>query len=458
MKNIINKYKNYRLVFLAFIFYCSSRLFLFWRYGDLAFGYDTGIYRHYINGYWEKFGQSNLQPLAFSWFSDFFKLLGFSTDAIMFAVYFLLGGAMFWLVYLVAKKYFNDKIALWSVFLFTVSIVQFEFYWWYYYRSFLAMFFLLLALLLFHYRSYWVIPPLILAFCFHPLSTLPVLLGILAMSLFDKNARGYCLIIFGVSIAGSLILNWQDFFGQYLYLQSNSWRAGFDQYGATESTGQFISPWFFVRSALFYSVFGLVGIWQYGKKQKLLFAVFLASLLLALVQVVFYRRLFVWLDLILIIFAGAFLCDWLANFGRKKIITTAIAIFCVLTILSISRYVYSKQPLITKTEWQAIQSAGNFTGSDYILTVSSAYAPWLYGYTDKKVIAPGMLDYNLWNYDQWVKFWTTTSSSEREALLREYNSSPIYLFLGEKDQRFKEILQDDNHFTPLNDYWWRFDK
>lgn len=418
--------KNYWLTFCIFIFYALIRLFPLWRDGDRAFGYDSGIYRHYINGYWEKFGDPALQPLAFSWFSNFFKLLGFTTDFIMFPLYFLLGCLMFWLVYFVVKKYFNEKTAVWSVFLFSISVIQFEYYWWYYYRSFLAVIFLLLALLLFHYRSYWVILFLVFALCLHPLMALPVLLAVGAMIFADKNCRRYWLIVVGAAIAGSLVLVWREFFGQLQYLQNNAWRAGFDRFGATESTGQFVTPWFFVRSVIVYLFFALLGLWQYGKKQKLLALIFIFSLLGALAQIVFYRRLFVWLDLILIIFAGALLSDWLASLWKYKIIKIAVMVFCVFTVFSISRYAYLKQPLISADEFAAVQAAG-LTNAEYILSSSSRYAPWLYGWTDKKIIAAGMFENNLWTYDEWLIFWQGEDSEKIKELMARYGGQ-VYVF------------------------------
>lgn len=426
MASLFNKYKNYWPAFSIFVFYALVRLSPLWRDGDRAFGYDSGIYRHYINGYWDKFGDPSLQPLAFSWFSNFFKLLGFSTDAIMFPVYFLLGCLMFWLVYWVAKKYFNEKIALWSVFLFSVSLIQFEFYWWYYYRSFLAIILLLAAILLFRYRSYWAILPLVLAVCLHPLSALPVLLALGAMIYWDKEARCYWLIVAGAAIAGSLVLNWREFFSQFEYLQSNNWQAGHDQFGATESTGQFVTPWFFIRSAMFYLFFGLLGLGQYFKKQKLLALVFAFSMLGALAQIVFYRRLFVWLDLILIIFAGAFLSDWLASLWKYRVIKIAVTIFCVFAVFSVSRYAYLKQPLISYAELAAVQAAG-LTNAEYILSSSSRYAPWLYGWTDKKIIAAGMFENNLWTYDEWLIFWQGEDKEKISELLARYEG-PVYVF------------------------------
>ena len=454
---IFQKYftKQSIMVALIFIFYFLSRLFLLWRYGDTAFGYDTGIYRHYIDGYWEKFGDPSLQPMAFSWFSNFFKFIGFPTDMIMFEVYFLLAGLMFWLIYWVVKKYFDRSSAVWSVFLFSVSLVQFEFYQWYYYRSFLAVLLLLLSLLLFHYRSYFVILPLVLAFCLHPLSALPVLLAMVVMFFVNKNSRKYWLVVGGATAILGLVLNWSEFFGQYLYIKENNWQANLNQSSSSESTGQFVSGWFVVRSILFYLFFGLLGVWKYYRKQKLLLSVLIFSLLGIIGQIIFYRRLFIWVDIILIMFAGAFLADLFISLGKQRLFKSLVLIFCLGVTIFVSCYIYLKPSLIKPEELLSIKSANSFLDSDYILSLSSTYAPWLYGYTDKKVIAPGMFENNLMNYEEWLIIWISGDEEKINEMFARYQE-PIYIFVGETDKFQMELLSKNKNFHEINKYWWRF--
>jgi len=60
MFNFLNKNFLYKLLFLLVVFfYVFTRIFMYLKYGQISFGYDTGIYRHYIIGYFERFGDSN---------------------------------------------------------------------------------------------------------------------------------------------------------------------------------------------------------------------------------------------------------------------------------------------------------------------------------------------------------------------------------------------------------------
>ena len=109
------------------------------KYGA-GFGYDFGIYRNYINGYFDRLGDPTVVPFGFSAFSNMLRLLGSSTDQILFGWYFVLSVMILVALYCVVKNYFNAKTAFIAVILFATSITQFEFHWWYYYRNFLALF------------------------------------------------------------------------------------------------------------------------------------------------------------------------------------------------------------------------------------------------------------------------------------------------------------------------------
>lgn len=104
----------------------------------------------------------------------------------------------------------------------------------------------------------------------------------------------------------------------------------------------------------------------------------------------------------------------------------------------------------------AIQTLSQFSNGEYALTVSSNYAPWLLGYANKKIIAPGMFEYDKFSMDEWQKFWFSKDASVRYDLLARYNSSPVYIFLGDVGLSFTSQIDKDRHFTKLNKYILEF--
>jgi len=407
---------------------------MWFEYGMAGFGYDTGIYRHHILGY---FNSPGVIPFGFSAFSNWLMLFGDSVYTIMFGWYLLISVFILLALYIVVKKYFQSAlVALLAVLLFVSSIVQFEFFWWYYYRQFLTLFFILLAFLFIHYRSYLLILILLAIGIIHPLSLIPLGLSLIVYLFFaDKKTRKFLFISGGTSFILLLVLNWRELlvyaqdFLHYRGLAENFAQAGYHEF-----TGQFIGWGDWLRYSAFYLPFGLVGLVRYFKKQKLLTIFLLVNILLILFKMVFYRRFFVFVDLALIIFVAVFLRDvWEKVRGKKHrlLIHIGIVLLVVVCLGRATIHVVNKKPLIYPAELESIKSIPDLvTDSDYIVSINSKYSPWLYGYSDKKVIAPGLFEYNQWNKEEWNKFWYTGNNEVRLEMLKEYDMSPMYIYRG----------------------------
>jgi len=79
------------------------------KYGDAAFGYDFGIYRHYVGQYFDRLGDPTVVPFGWSNFSNVLRLLGSSVDQILFGWYFLFSVLILAALYSVVKNHFNAK-------------------------------------------------------------------------------------------------------------------------------------------------------------------------------------------------------------------------------------------------------------------------------------------------------------------------------------------------------------
>ncbi|MBU2542470.1 hypothetical protein KJ785_02850 [Patescibacteria group bacterium] len=434
-QNKIKNWQAYLFLSLSLLFYLFTRLWMWFEYGMAGFGYDTGIYRHHILGYFNNLGEI---PFGFSAFSNWLMLLGDSVDKIMFNWYLLISVFVLLALYFVAKKYFKSNlVALFSVLLFVSSIVQFEFFWWYYYRQFLALFFILLTFLFIHYRSYLVIFALLAVGIIHPLSLIPLGLSMIIYLFFaDKKTKKFLLITGTSSIIFLIILNWrelwvyaQDFF-HYKGVAKNFVEAGYQEF-----TGQFIGWSDWLKYSIFYLPFGLFGLIKYWKKQKLFTIFLLVNILLILLKIVFYHRFFVFVDIALILFASAFLSDvWEKVRGKKYRFLVKIGIILLIVVCGVTTtiHVLEKKPLIYPIELEAIKQVSELTkDSDYILSINSIYSPWLYGYSGKKIIAPGLFEYNKWNREEWNQFWYSPSNEMRLEMLKEYNITPMYIYVGD---------------------------
>lgn len=438
----------------VFVFYFLTRLWPILQFGDRAFGYDTGIYRHYILGYFERLGDPTLTPFAFSALSNVLTLLGTSVDGIMFGWYIAIACMLFLAVYAVVKTYFDSKIAIISIFLFATSVVQFEFYSWYYYRNFIALLFVLVAFLLIHKKSYLVIFPLIGIGLLHPISFIPIGIAFFLYGCVESSIRHFSFLSLGSAGILILVINWPELYG-YLstILGQGALVKDLNPIAANEFTGQFIDTDFFWRAALLYLPASLVGVITWWRKQKL-FLIFLAiNILIGISGVIFYRRVFVFIDISLLFFAAAGLV-WYYKKIQAFWLGKAVAIAFVLLILVQSFvHIKHKEPIISNEEFLAIQSLNELPPNSYVMTLSSYTAPWLYGYTSQRIIAPGLFEYNKWNYDQWMQFWTAENGKASQEMLLDY-PRPLYIFVG-SSEFVPPFLQDSTYFTYISPSVWQ---
>jgi len=433
--NIQDQWSVYMILFCIFVFYICTRMWMWFQYGMAGFGYDTGIYRYIVTGY---FLNSGNIPFGFSAYSNWLMILGTDVDVILLHCYIAIACAIFYAIYRMGHVYFGRIYhGIFIVFLFAVSITQYEFFWWYYYRQFLSLLFIIIAFLFIHYRSYFLIPVLVAIGIIHPLSLIPLGLSlIIYMFIATRDMRRYIFISGLISVIVLCISNWQelmmyaqDFF-HYHGVAKNFVVAGYQEF-----TGQFIGWKDWLQYSVWYIPFAIMGIWKYFKKQPLLFIFSCVSIGLIMVQIVFYRRFFVFLDMVVIMYAGAFLADiclTVMYMKYKYIIYILIIVYSIIGIGYITYTLANKKPLLSRIEISKIQSVSSLVSdSDFVLSIDSMYAPWLRGFSDKKIIAPGLFEYNKWNREEWQIFWFSSDIDMKIEMLRMYDVSPLYIYTGD---------------------------
>lgn len=453
------KGQSYAAVFLVFSFllYALPKWWLLFRYGDLAFGYDTGIYRHIIDGYAARAFDTTLPPFGFTSFSTPLKWLGVSTDYIMFGWYSIFSLLIFATWYIVVRNETNKKTALIALFLFAISVTQMEFYAWYYYRQYMALWFVLISMILFQKRSNLLPIPLILIGIIHPISLLPLVGVYICFCMIYKEEQAYLLRSLGIGIASVILMNGFEIYGyaKTAYLQLFGSEAS-RILQPSEATGQFISFADYVREfGVLYIPISLYGIYSSAKKYPFFFIFLIFQLCFAVFGLFFQNRYVVYADLGVLFFAALALSTvWEQVTKRAAIILAAAVIlfYCANGIYYVQRY----RPHIAEEDFAEIVAAGELPKGSLIMTVSSQYAPWLYGYTDHTIIAPGMFEANRWNRDEWEIFWSTTEEAERYSLLSRYGGSHLFIYIGSIDQDIAALLSHDAHAEQLTSHIWKY--
>lgn len=451
----LKKKSTLSIVLFLFIFgfYLFTRLFLFSKEGGAAFGYDTGIYRHYIQGYYERVHDESITPFGFSGFSNFLQKLGVTTDNILLGWYLLLAVVMFFVFFLFVQVYSSTSTALLASFLFSISVIQYEFFWWFYYRNFFALILFFLAFIFLKYRSYLIILPLVALGTLHILTLFPIAIMMVIVCIFQKEQKKFYFISGSVALGAIVLLNFKELLTYVGSIQKSGARVDSLNPSMSEFNGQFIDISFFWKHTVLYLFFGIMGLVYYFKKYLPLAVTFFISFLPIVFGVLFYRRYYVFLDAFLIFFASIFLFEIIRKM-KSYWITAALGIFLLIAVILNVNYVVHKRPLLSHDDLNQI-IATNEVAPASLIAVSSATAPWLYGFTHHKIIAPGIFEENRWSQSEWQEFWTTSDTNRRHELLQRY-STPLYIFLGAPERGFEAVLIRDSHFTQKGPWLWQY--
>ncbi len=445
------------------LLYIISRIWMYGQFGDAAFGYDTGIYRHHIIGFFDRIGDQTAPPFGFSSLTNMLMVMGMSVHSIMYTLYMTLSIGVGLAFFAVVRRWIDIRVALISLLIFSLSIVQFEFYWWYYYRNLLALFCIFGIFLLVYYRSYLIVFPLCIIGVVHPLSLIPIGMTFLIYIIMYKDVRKFLFFSGLISVALLVSLNWRELITFVpLFSESKGLMHFVSSGGQHEMSGQFLSVKQFFVYTWPYSVFGIIGFFKYAKKYPICSIFLVVNIFFVAIQIIFYRRFLVYIDAMMIMFASLIFVDmliWLSGQTWKKFGYIFIMVCMCVGVYVSGHYIYNKKPLISENELLRIRLLEKKVPYDrYIMVLSPYYAPWLYGFSGRDIIAPGMFEHNVWNEYTWQKFWQTHDVKERYDMLSQYNDSPLYIYLGDGFRSFGRRFSDDPHMTHVDINLWRFDK
>jgi len=167
----------------------------------------------------------------------------------------------------------------------------------------------------------------------------------------------------------------------------------------------------------------------------------------------FERRYIMELDLLLIPFAAytlAMAYNWtmkeLEYENNIKNLATAfkiacVAILCAITVGSTCYYYFTVTSSLTVEEQSALKFIERKTDVSYAMVTNGMYAPWLYGFSGKETLAPGIFT-SVMDYDQFTKYHATTESAEKLAMLTDIAKKygDFYLLVGAGQTKEQKLL------------------
>lgn len=436
MKKILAQINNdfyLILVAAAFVILIFSNL-TFLTQGQNYLGYDFGFY-HGMAKAIEASGNklsADLQDkgsvegviLIFK----LFDLVGFDVSDIIPYLYLLFNFLIALVIYYLVSRDYSQSAAAVSVMFYALSLTQFEALGYMLWRQNLAILFLALILYFLPQKQIICLPIILFLAVLHLPTFFLALVVYLIYALLKKNYRA---LLASLLILPLIII--------YLLNSASALDAFWSVVKAPEidihrlSQGSFLSLSQYLIYGLFFLVLGLGQVWKNCRQKKIDPAtlLFIVLCLIVFLRLIFYRRFIAYLDFAAIILAGPYFIYLAKKFFPKfeKIVIILLLVFLSIINLNV---ILSHEPLISESDLASIKQIKNQTENDaLVMTINSAYAPWLEGFADRPVISPGLLR-DKWSYEQWQIFW---DNQDESAILNQLNvyQKPLYIFLGEQD-------------------------
>ena len=444
--------------FLALIFLIFLLLRAFpYLNNPVPLGYDAGIYLYEFLFFpnlpvWIK--ADGFPPGLFAVFYPIIKL-GISPESLIIPISILSQIALFFGVYFVSKKIFNEKIALLNTFLFSVSLIQFRTFWFYYVNNIFGLTFFLLAFYFLTKKNFLrsVLFAAILSY-FHLPTFLIYCLTLIVLFIFDRKNLAfnlkvfistmiifsiYYLSVFDITILRFLIPVLKSI-APYKLITTGTISSG---------GGTFYSLPISFLMTFFYLPFGILGAYlliplrrhasrdfRTEEKVKPYLIAFILLFLMTVTGFFFSRRYFIPFDLLLIFFSGFGLNFVLGKYKNYKDVFSFY--FLVLIIFIFAFVLKTGQPLITKDVFNEIKNFKETKG--YVLSTSKEDSAWLLGYTLRFNSGQARLKLIAWSFGgedkywdnkQWQSFYGNDTGSLKITLLNKL-PKPLYVFINDK--------------------------
>lgn len=417
---------------------------------SVPLGYDPGFYKYTMDFYAGALPRIPEADLA-SWIKEMYPqglpLLTDLThvvagaDAMDIIRYFFpfIGALLAFPVFMVTRNIFGPRAGIIAAVLYAVSYTQFEVFTYFYLKNVLGLLFLLLAIYALDKEKYLLMT---LAFAalgiFHRPEFLLFAL-ILVPSFLIKRRRKILYAILGTVI---LIIpfwitrweiNWGVLSGAMETAMTNI------QTGEGLGGGTFLDFETYTRFSIAYIPFALIGgIYLAVKKHwNSVFFFLIISAIIVIARLFFFNRFIIPLDIAVIILAAAGIDYTLFNRKRawKAVGITAGILLLATALIPTINSVNESEPLITEAQLQAVEWLKENTEENAYVLATTNDAPWVLGWSDRRVIAPGLFEWDQYEKEEWDAFFSTDDPESAKQFLERYDD-PVYIYYSVNEDNY----------------------
>ncbi|MFW5746869.1 MAG: hypothetical protein ACOCWQ_04965 [Nanoarchaeota archaeon] len=384
-------------------------------------GYDPGIYKLSIEHHFAGMSTEIAFPQGFLSLTDTLLALGYSSWEILVPVFIIFQICLLLGVYLATKAWLGRDAGIVATLLMSVSVTQFQTFWYLYYKNVVAIFLLSVAVYLMKERENDIALVLIggmIGGIHRPTFLLFGLIYLVDMAFRSRQHFWRDAVVGACTLLIAVLFSLHDVFGLIA--------APLRDLASGTGPGTFFSLADYQLLTLIYIPFAVIGtvILLRTRAYSPILSWATIGLLIVFGKLFFYNRFIIMLDIAVLMLAAYGIVVLLLR--HRWIGSIALTLLLISSSALVSQKMLSQGPMISDAELEVIESLQTLPENASVVATDSYYSPWIFGYSARRTIAPGLFSANRWNLSGWQQFWQGDIR-----MLSEYEG-PLYLYSGAK--------------------------
>lgn len=413
---------------------------------SVPMGYDAGLYLYLLKEYQKLplLSYTSLSQWVIGQFPVGIAVIGrlltpfVSPEKLLVPLIVLFCILLFVSVYMFSRQAWGKKYAVWSVFFLSVSAIQFHTYWYFYAKQILASSLLLFALYFFLRSSYLAIFFGIGIAYIHEPTFIVLVCALVAGFITDKTKRRYYMataIYTAIGATAYYLPNYAVTIGHYVAPVISSVIPQVAGGTLGRSSGTFYSTptaFLFMLPYLPLAIIGILKQWK-NKRSAPLMGALVGSLTIVIFGLFLSRRFIIFADLFMILYAGYGAVLVAEKYKKARFIRPLLTVYALLLLTFIGVFVSKTgKPEIFDDEISEIMMLRQTEPEAWVLVTDEKYMPYVYGWSERKTIAPGYGQYDIfWTIPQWHEFWESNDREKEKELLMKL-PKPLYIYRGDR--------------------------
>jgi len=183
-----------------------------------------------------------------------------------------------------------------------------------------------------------------------------------------------------------------------------------------------------------------------------IFFYFAISLVITFFQILFFKRFIIPLDIACVILAALGIEQTLL---RRNELPKAAAVMIVVSLIAVVviptvNGARNATSLLTEQQLETVEWMSENTEEDAYILATSYDAPWVLGWSERRIIAPGLFEWNVHDKEEWINFLETADPNVAEEFLNAYDG-PVYIYYSQNPENYLNIEKfENNHFLKLH--------